>query len=83
MMDSKLDEIINSNKFVSSISIVQLAKCIPHYNISHYENVKISLKEMIELRDFYKNLSDEDKKNFCENIKHIFENKISIEKLPF
>jgi len=84
MMNIKINDVINSNKFVSFITAYDLvSKCIPHYNIRHYKSVTITIKELIDLRDFYLSLDAIDKENFCNNIKNIITPKIIIDQLPF
>ena len=84
LMNNKINEVINSNKFVSFISVYELvSKCIPHFNIRYYKSVTISIQYLIELRDFYFSLNSNDQDNFCNNIKSIITPKIIKEQLPF
>ncbi len=84
LMETRIQDIINSNKFVTAIPIVNLVKVIPHLSIQYYKNITITIAELIEMKDFYENLDSNNKNYFCKNLKEIINSKMVYnEELPF
>ena len=84
LMENEIQDIINSNKFITEIPIVKLIKKIPALHIRFYKNVTITISDLIEMKEFYDSLDSENKNYFCKNLKEIVDSKIVYEAdLPF
>jgi hypothetical protein len=68
--------VIQYNRFVSDISINDIFKYFGCSNISYYKKFRINISELSNILDFYKNLKEEDKDCFINNIKNIIDKKI-------